>query len=117
MMNKFKKNKISSVLRIFKSLDKKDLDYFVKNTNAETLQLFLEVVYNLIFNEKLLNRIEDKELLISVKSCMKANRGRWCTVIKSKSEKSKLKFMREQIGSGIISDISSLILPIVLAIL
>ena len=76
MMNKFKKNKISSVLRIFKSLDKKDLDYFVKNTNAESLQLLLEVVYNLIFNEKLLNRIKDKELLISVKSCMKANRGK-----------------------------------------
>ena len=50
-MNKLKKNKILSVLRILKSLDKKDLDYFVENTSPESLRLFLEVVHNLIFNK------------------------------------------------------------------
>ena len=116
-MNKLKKNKILSVLRILKSLDKKDLDYFVENTSPESLRLFLEVVHNLIFNDKLLSSINDKDLLNSIKSCMKVNRKKWSSVVKSRSEKSRRRFVRTQIGSGVISDIASLILPIVLAIL
>ena len=62
-MNKKKIKKISHVLSIFKTLNKEDLIFFCINSSKQTVQIFLEVVFNLITNQKLFEQVEDKELL------------------------------------------------------
>ena len=68
-MNKKKLQKISCVLSIFISLNGDDLDFFCLNANNESIQIFLEVVFNLISNESLFERIENKILFESVHKC------------------------------------------------
>ena len=41
------------------------------NSCKQTVQIFLEVVFNLITNQKLFERVEDKELLERVRDVMK----------------------------------------------
>ena len=62
-MNKKKLQKISRVLSIFKSLNGDDLDFFCLNANNESIQIFLEVVFNLISNESLFERVEEKNIV------------------------------------------------------
>ena len=57
-MNKKKIKKILSVLSIFQSLNNEDLDYFCLNSNDESMKLFLEVIFNLITNEKISKRAD-----------------------------------------------------------
>jgi hypothetical protein len=116
-MNNSKLKEISTVLRIFKNLDKKDLDFFILNTSNRSIQLILEIVYNLITNEGLVSRIGDRKLLKNVRTSMLGNKKKWCSVIKSKNEKTKLKFVRNQIGSGVIVSICSLVLPIIIGLI
>ena len=115
-MNKKKIKKISNVLSIFQSLNNEDLDYFCLNSNDESMKLFLEVIFNLITNEKISERVKDKNLLESVRGKMK-NKKKWCSIIKSKNNKARVTFIRKQIGSGILADISSLVFPILLALI
>ena len=116
-MNKKKIKKISRVLSIFQTLNHEDLDYFCKNAGDESIKLFLEVIFNLITNEKISERVTNKKLFETVRGKMKNNKKKWCSVIKSKSNKSKVSFIRRQIGSGILGDISSLIIPILLTLI
>ena len=116
-MNKTKIKKISNVLSIFQSLNNEDLDYFCLNSNDESMKLFLEVIFNLITNEKISKRVKDKNLLESVRGKMRSNKKKWCSIIKSKNNKSKVTFIRKQIGSGILADISTLIIPILLTLI
>lgn len=116
-MNKLKFKKISSVLSIVKRLKPAELDYFILNTNDDTIQIILETIYNLIFNNELINRINNKKLLEKVRASMRDNKNKWCGVVKSKSKKNKRGFIRNQIGGGVITDICSLILPVVLGLL
>lgn len=116
-MNKSKLKKLLSLLRICKTLNKDDLNFFIQNTSNDSIQLILEVVYNLIFNENLVNRVKNDDLLKSVKSSMTDNRKKWCSVIKSNNVKSKNRFIRTQVGSGVLIDICSLVLPIILTML
>jgi hypothetical protein len=116
-MNKKKLQKISRVLSIFKSLNGDDLDFFCLNANNESIQIFLEVVYNLISNESLFERVENKVLFESVRNAMKNNKKKWCSIIKSRNNKSKVNFIRKQIGSGVLDDICMLIIPIILTLL
>ena len=116
-MNKSKLKKLLSLLRICKTLNKDDLNFFIQNTSNDSIQLILEVVYNLIFNENLVNRVKNDDLLKSVKSSMTDNRKKWCSVIKSNNDKSKNRFIRTQVGSGVLIDICSLVLPIILTML
>jgi hypothetical protein len=91
-MNESKLKKISTVLRIFKNLDKSDLDFFILNTSNQSIQL----MFNLIFNEGLVSRIKDRGLLENVRASMRDKK--WCSVIKTKNDKTKLNFMRKQIS-------------------
>ena len=116
-MNKKKIKKISSVLSIIHSLNDKDLDYFCLNANDESIKLFLEVIFNLISNEKISERVTDKNLFEIVRGKMRNNKKKWCSIIKSKNNKSKVNFIRKQIGTGILADISSLIIPILLTLI
>ena len=116
-MNKTKIKKISNVLSIFQSLNNEDLDYFCLNSNDESMKLFLEVIFNLITNKKISERVKDKNLLESVRGKMKNNKKKWCSIIKSKNNKARVTFIRKQIGSGILADISSLVFPILLALI
>ena len=116
-MNNKKLRKISHVLSIFKTLSKEDLNFFYENSSKETVQIFLEVVFNQIYNQELSHRVEDKDLLERVRRVMKNKTNNWCTFIKSKNDKSKLNFIHKQIGSGILGDISSIVLPIIFALL
>jgi len=116
-MNKKKIKKISRVLSIFQTLNHEDLDYFCKNAGDESIKLFLEVIFNLITNEKISERVTNKKLFETVRGKMKNNKKKWCSVIKSKNNKSKVSFIRRQIGSGILADISSLIIPILLTLI
>jgi hypothetical protein len=116
-MNKKKIKKISNVLSIFHSLNNEDLDYFCLNANDESIKLFLEVIFNLITNEKISERATDKNLFETVRGKMRNNKKKWCSIIKSKNNKSKVNFIRKQIGSGILADISSLIIPILLTLI
>ena len=116
-MNKSKLKKLLSLLRICKTLNKDDLNFFIQNTSNDSIQLILEVVYNLIFNENLVNRVKNDDLLKSVKSSMTDNRKKWCSVIKSDNVKSKNRFIQTQVGSGVLMDICSLVLPIILTML
>jgi len=116
-MNKKKIKKISRVLSIFQSLNHEDLDYFCSNASDESIKLFLEVIYNLITNEKISERVSDKNLFETVRRKMKDNKKKWCSIVKSKNTKSKVSFIRKQIGSGILADISSLIIPILLTLI
>ena len=80
-MNKKKLQKISRVLSIFKSLNGDDLDFFRLNANNESIQIFLEVVFNLISNESLFERVENKVLFESVCNVMKNDSQRsWSRV-------------------------------------
>ena len=116
-MNKSKLKKLLSLLRICKTLNKDDLKIFIQNTSDDSIQLILEVVYNLIFNENLVNRVKNDDLLKSVKSSMTDNSKILCSVIKSNNVKSKIRFIRTQVGSGVLIDICSLVLPIILTML
>ena len=116
-MNKSKLKKLLSLLRICKTLNKDDLNFFIQNTSNDSIQLILEVVYNLIFNENLVNRVKNDDLLKSVKLSMTDNRKKWCSVIKSDNVKSKNRFIQTQVGSGVLMDICSLVLPIILTML
>ena len=115
-MNKTKIKKISNVLSIFQSLNNEDLDYFCLNSNDESMKLFLEVIFNLITNEKISKRVKDKNLLEMVQGKMRGKK-KWCSIIKSKNNKSRVTFIRKQIGSGILADISSLVIPILLTLI
>lgn len=116
-MNKKKIKQISHVLSIFKTLNKEDLHFFCINSSKETVQIFLEVVFNLITNQKLFERVEDKELLERVRDVMRKNKKQWCSMVKSTNDKTKLNFLRRQIGSGVLENIASIVLPIILALL
>ena len=116
-MNKKKIKKISHVLSIFQSLNHEDLDYFCLNASDDSIKLFLEVIFNLITNEKISERVTDKNLFETVRRKMKDNNKKWCSIVKSKNAKSKVSFIRKQIGSGILADISSLIIPILLTLI
>ena len=110
-MNKTKIKKISNVLSIFQSLNNEDLDYFCLNSNDESMQLFLEVIFNLITNKKISERVKDKN------QENEEQKKKWCSIIKSKNNKARVTFIRKQIGSGILADISSLVFPILLALI
>ena len=58
-MNKKKLQTISRLLSIFKSLNGDDFDFVCLNANNESIQIFLEVVFNLISNESLFERVEN----------------------------------------------------------
>ena len=116
-MNKKKLQKISRVLSLFKSLNGDDLDFVCLNANNESIQIFLEVVFNLISNESLFERVENKVLFESVRNVMKNDRKRWCAIIKSRSSKSKVYFILKEIGTGVLDDICMLIIPIILTLL
>ena len=73
-MNKKKIKKISRVLSIFQSLNHEDLDYFCSNASDESIKLFLEVIFNLITNEKISERVSDKNLFETVRRKMKDNK-------------------------------------------
>ena len=88
-MNKKKIKKISHVLSIFKTLNKKELIFFGVNSSTEIIQIFLEVVFNLITNQKLFDRGENTDLLEKVRTVMKNHKKRWCTVVKSQNNKIK----------------------------
>ena len=94
-----------------------DLDFFCLNANNESIQIFLEVVFNLISNESLFERVENKVLFESVRNAMKNDRKRWCSIIKSRSNKSKVNFILKKIGSGVLDDICMLIIPIIITLL
>ena len=93
------------------------MDYFCSNASDESIKLFLEVIFNLITNEKISERVSDKNLFETVRRKMKDNKKKWCSIVKSKNTKSKVSFIRKQIGSGILADISSLIIPILLTLI
>ena len=101
----------------FKTVNKEDLNFVCVNSSTETIQIFLEVVFNLITNQKLFDRIENTDLLEKVRNVMKNNKKRWCTVVKSQNNKTKLNFLRKQIGSGVLENIAEIVLPIILALL
>ena len=82
-MNKKKLQKNSCVLSIFNSLSGDDLDFFCLNSSKETIQIFLEVVYSLISNEFLSEKVKNKTLFESVRAAMKNDKKIWCSVIKS----------------------------------
>ena len=88
------------------------MDYFCLNASDESIKLFLEVIFNLITNEKISERVSDKNLFETVRRKMKDNKKKWCSIVKSKNTKSTVSFIRKQFGSGILADISSLIIPI-----
>ena len=69
-MNKKKIKKISHVLSIFKTLNKKELIFFGVNSSTEIIQIVLEVVFNWITNQKLFNRVENTDLLEKVRNGM-----------------------------------------------
>ena len=116
-MNKIKIKKITRILSIFHSLSNEDLDFFCLNANDESIQIFLEVIFNLITNENISKRVKDKDLFESVRAKMKNNKKKWQSTIKSRNNKSKVKFIRQQIGTGILDDICSLIIPIIITLL
>lgn len=116
-MNKSKLKKISSILNIFQVLNKKDIDFFLSHSSDKAIQLILEIIFNLIFNERVVDKIKDRELLESVRSSMKNNKRKWCDIIKSKNPKTKLRFIRKQTGAGVVLDICSLVLPIIITLL
>ena len=70
-MNKTKIKKISNVLSIFQAVKNVDLDYFCLDSNDESMQLFLEVIFNLITNKKISERVKDKNLIESERGKMK----------------------------------------------
>ena len=116
-MNKKKIKKISRVLSIFHSLSNEDLDFFCLNANDESIQLFLEVIFNLITNENLSKRVEDKDLFENVRAKMKNNKKKWQSTIKTRDNKLKVNFIRQQNGTGILDDICKLIIPIIITLL
>ena len=75
-------------------------------------------MFNLITNQKLFDRAENKELLKQVRNVMKNNKTKkWCSMVKSTNDKTKLNFLRKQIGSGVLENIALIVLPIILALL
>jgi hypothetical protein len=48
---------------------------------------------------------------------MKNNQKKWKATIKSRNNKSKVSFIRRQIGTGILDDICALIIPIIITLL
>ena len=87
------------------------------NANDESIQIFLEVIFNLITNENISKRVKDKDLFESVRAKMKNNQKKWKATIKSRNNKSKVSFIRRQIGTGILDDICALIIPIIITLL
>ena len=87
------------------------------NANDESIQIFLEVIFNLITNENISKRVKDKDLFESVRANMKNNQKKWKATIKSRNNKSKVSFIRRQIGTGILDDICALIIPIIITLL
>ena len=98
-------------------LSNEDLDFFCLNANDESIQIFLEVIFNLITNENISKRVKDKDLFESVRAKMKNNQKKWKATIKSRNNKSKVNFIRRQIGTGILDDICTLIIPIIITLL
>ena len=108
---------MSRVLSIFHSLSNEDLDFFCLNANDQSIQLFLEVIFNLVTNENLSRRVENKDLFETVRTKMKNNKKKWLSAIKSRNNRYKVNFIRKQIGTGILDNICSLIIPIILTLL
>ena len=98
-------------------MSNEDLNFFCLNANDESIQIFLEVIFNLITNENISKRVKDKDLFESVRAKMKNNQKKWKATINSRNNKSKVNFIRRQIGTGILDDICDLIIPIIISLL
>jgi hypothetical protein len=47
---------------------------------------------------------------------MKNNKKQWSSMVKSSNDKTKFNFLRKQIGSGVLENIASIVLPVILAL-
>ena len=102
-MKKKKKEEIREIFEVFQSCQKKKGALFslFSLLSAKKLNTFLEVIFNLIYNEQLTSQKKFSRRIHKLRALMKPHEANWIKMLtRTKSLIKRRTFLQEQCGDG-----------------
>ena len=98
-----KKSKATSIRNTYEILhhNKKDLRGTINHLSDETIDLILEIISNIVFNEKIIHQLKNKKIFNTLRKKIVPHKKEFINILTKKASlKKKKKFIIRQTGSG-----------------
>ena len=106
----------SRLLEISKKLKTEDMLFLYNNLNAHSRTLISELVYNVLYNTKVLNLSE--KTVKKLRKVIYPHKTEFEAIaLKTKPELKKNKIMKKQIGGGVFTSLALSLAPVILGLL